>query len=325
MEKSLRKDANINSGLILGFSLITLIIGQFVIRAVYNYYGVPTDNPSISPDENRAIIISNIIYNLIKYIVFLPLLVVIARALKQGGENSLRKSFCKPKVGAGKIVKWMFISFFVIYAVSILSTMLFMAIEKAFGVSLRSADLNTDGSAFGGIAVTIMTVIMAPILEEILFRGVLLRNLEKYGGYLAVIYSGVMFGLWHTNYSQLFFTIAGGLCFSFMMVKTGSIFPSMILHLCLNFFGNFVSLFPDGSPEDSGFNPVFMYLILTVIVIIGFILFVITLIKSRDDFKLENNCKELTTSRKFIGLWLAPLTIAAVAVFIGLTIYNALR
>ncbi|MDR0987048.1 MAG: CPBP family intramembrane metalloprotease [Ruminococcus sp.] len=326
MEKSLRKDANINSGLLLGFSVITFIIGQLAILAIYKIYGITEDNRN-TPDGYHAMIVVQIVYNIIKYVIFLPSLILIARKSGQGIGNSLKMSFCKPQVKTGKIVKWIFIGIFITYFTSGMGALLISAIQKAAGVTFTESNSNTDGSAFGGIAIAIMLIFMAPILEEVIFRGVFLRNLEKYGSFLAVIYSAVMFALWHTNYAQIPLTLGAGICFSFLMAKTRSIFPSIILHMCINFFATFRSLFPYDPVNGfgSGFNPSAIYLILFGMIVTGLILLIITLIKSRDDFKLENNCKELTASRKFIGLWLAPLTVITVVYFIGITIHGALR
>lgn len=48
----------------------------------------------------------------------------------------------------------------------------------------------------------IVAVILAPVFEELLFRKFLLDRVVDYGEAVAVILSGVMFGLYHANLSQ---------------------------------------------------------------------------------------------------------------------------
>jgi membrane protease YdiL (CAAX protease family) len=318
VEKSLRKDANINSGLLL-FFVLAAEIGIALIRPVLkSYFG--------EANRDTATVFLNLANDILMYAVLLPIVIIAARAFKQGIGNSLGKSFCKPQVGAGKIAKWIFMAFFVTYAGAFLLSQIFAAITQSAGLELNQISIDSDGTSTGNFIITLMTVIAAPIFEEILFRGVFLRNLEKYGGLLAIIFSAVMFGLWHTNYPQIPFAIIAGCCSGFIMVKTRSIIPSIIFHCSVNFFGNINNLLVN---DISGDTPLKFVGILSIFVvfcfiIVGFILLIVTLVKHRDDFKLENNCKEISTSGKIKALWLAPVTVILIAVFIGFTIYNAI-
>ena len=49
-----------------------------------------------------------------------------------------------------------------------------------------------------------LAVICAPIVEEMLFRKVLIDRIRKYGNGIAVLISGIMFGLFHGNFTQVF-------------------------------------------------------------------------------------------------------------------------
>ncbi|WP_259066741.1 CPBP family intramembrane glutamic endopeptidase [Mucilaginibacter sp. X4EP1] len=81
----------------------------------------------------------------------------------------------------------------------------------------------------------ITMVIAAPILEEILFRGIVLRGLLKnYSPHKAIIISGVFFGLMHLNPWQALPAIFGGIFIGWIYYKTQSVIPGMIVHATVN-------------------------------------------------------------------------------------------
>jgi len=75
--------------------------------------------------------------------------------------------------------------------------------------------------------------IAAPILEEVMFRGVTAGRLEKYGTAFMVVVSSVVFALFHANIIQLFTTFLPGVVLCYTCRKY-SIRWSMLLHLINN-------------------------------------------------------------------------------------------
>lgn len=94
--------------------------------------------------------------------------------------------------------------------------------------------LPTD-SPFAIIGSIVISVIIAPIFEEVLFRGVLLQPFRKYGDLFAVIVSGVLFGLFHANLIQIPFAAITGILFGILVVKYNSIWPAIFVHMLNNF------------------------------------------------------------------------------------------
>ena len=85
-----------------------------------------------------------------------------------------------------------------------------------------------------------MAVLVAPLVEETVFRGYLYPLFAKsFGVASSVIITGVLFGLMHG--AQLGWTwglvsvlIAVGIVFTFVRARTGSVFASFLLHLGYN-------------------------------------------------------------------------------------------
>lgn len=84
-------------------------------------------------------------------------------------------------------------------------------------------------------------VIFAPIMEEFIFRKLLVDRVARYGQGVAVVVSGVMFGLFHGNLNQFIYATAMGMFLAFLYVKTGNVKITIGVHMVVNFFGGVVS------------------------------------------------------------------------------------
>ena len=85
-------------------------------------------------------------------------------------------------------------------------------------------------------------VLVAPVVEEMIFRKTLIDRVRKYGDKTAILLSGLMFGMFHGNFSQFFYAAGVGLLFAWIYVRTGKIQHTIILHVLLNFWGSAMPL-----------------------------------------------------------------------------------
>ena len=86
-------------------------------------------------------------------------------------------------------------------------------------------------------------VLLAPALEEWIFRKLLVDRTIRYGEGTAIFLSGLMFGLFHGNLNQFVYTFLIGAFWAFIYVKTGRLRYTIYLHMALNFMGSVGSLF----------------------------------------------------------------------------------
>lgn len=123
--------------------------------------------------------------------------------------------------------------------------------ENAF-----NAQTNLDG------LVLILTVAVgAPIVEELLFRGVLFEELNRYVSVKTTIFlTALIFGLYHFNILQSPNTLVMGLVMAWTYYKTRSIKASIIIHAT----NNILALIPI---IDQGLSPIGLgiYIIFMVI------------------------------------------------------------
>lgn len=102
----------------------------------------------------------------------------------------------------------------------------------------QSVPQDVTGWVFYGL----MICVAAPVCEEMLFRGALLRLLKPYGAGFAVACQAILFAVFHGTVSQLPYTVLGGLLMGYLAVKYGGILPSMILHALNNGFSLLLDL-----------------------------------------------------------------------------------
>ncbi len=107
------------------------------------------------------------------------------------------------------------------------------AFEELFGLMLADPDDNPSSMIYM-IVDSVYAVIIAPIIEEIVFRGFVLKNFSRYNVYTGIVMSGLLFGLMHGNFYQFIFTVPFGMALAYMTVKSNSILPAIFAHFLAN-------------------------------------------------------------------------------------------
>ena len=92
--------------------------------------------------------------------------------------------------------------------------------------------------SYNSIIAMVSIVIILPIFEEILFRGLVFYELRgKFGVIVTVIIQALIFGIWHFNPLQSVYTFFAGIVFGVILVFTDSIWGSIIAHIIYNLLG----------------------------------------------------------------------------------------
>lgn len=86
--------------------------------------------------------------------------------------------------------------------------------------------------------------IAAPLIEEILFRGLILGELRKHLPIpVAIVIQGILFGALHMNFTQFLYAAPLGILFGVVFIWTRSIWATIIIHIAFNSTGVFLSKF----------------------------------------------------------------------------------
>ncbi len=96
----------------------------------------------------------------------------------------------------------------------------------------QSLFVDISHQVFGILAIAIV----APIMEELLFRGAIEGHLLRKGWKpaWAIVVSALIFGFIHGNPAQIPFAFLIGLLFGWLFYRTGSVIPGMVGHLINN-------------------------------------------------------------------------------------------
>jgi len=156
-----------------------------------------------------------------------------------------------------------------------------------------------------GIYLRIICVgILPAIFEELLFRKFLIDRTIRHGEFISCAMSGIMFGMWHGNFQQFFFTFFIGVLFAFVYIRTGKIIYTMIMHASMNLVTTVITMsllsemikkVGDGSvingmSEDdlmSSVMPLLLLLLLWLVILVSFMITgLVFVIKKRKNFKL---------------------------------------
>ena len=84
-------------------------------------------------------------------------------------------------------------------------------------------------------------VFIAPLLEELFFRGILFRQLERVfnGPVIAIVLGGLFFGLVHSSLPQMIFNTILGIGYCYVYWKTRNIGVTIFGHFLQNVFFHF--------------------------------------------------------------------------------------
>ncbi len=95
-------------------------------------------------------------------------------------------------------------------------------------------DYITDMTVSPPWLVLISVAVMPSICEELMFRGIIFSEFRNESKSMLIFFPAFYFGIMHMNINQFFYATFLGMIFGYFVIKTKSIFSSMIAHLVIN-------------------------------------------------------------------------------------------
>lgn len=162
------------------------------------------------------------------YVICFPILFLVLR----------KQEVVKPekhKLSVGKYLLFIPLMAAMIGVGAVIGITLNLLITLPFGVNpMQSTEISSvmmNSNPFWRI---ITAGILAPIVEETIFRKFLIDRTYRYGEWVAILTSGIMFGLFHGNFAQCFFAAFIGGLFAYIYIRTGQVWYTIGLHMILN-------------------------------------------------------------------------------------------
>jgi len=100
------------------------------------------------------------------------------------------------------------------------------------------------------VANGVVIAVVAPIVEELTFRGLGYSLLVRYGRWTAIVLVGVAFGLAHGLVQAFPFLAAFGIGLAYLRSRVDSVYPGMIVHGLFNAVALTVAVLGKPQPEN---------------------------------------------------------------------------
>ena len=260
-------------GSILGYLAIHICIGQMTIFAYSFYITITQILGGHSLNFNKIINTVNDAGYILIGISSIITLIVFVLILRYKEKNLFQRCNFK-KLNRSQIGKITIITLALGFFTTALVTLMAHNFESYQSVS--------DGitNSYSSILSMVSIIIIAPIFEEILFRGLIFNKLkDNINIIVALIVQALIFGLIHGNPLQTIYTFILGIILAIFYIWTGSIWSNILCHMIYNLCGSVVI------PLIVGLTPQLVY----VYLVIGIILTIAMLILIIEDYK--NNLK----------------------------------
>lgn len=147
----------------------------------------------------------------------------------------------KAALNSGAILGIFFVALFIQFAVTSLLNILAVVAPNLMGHYMKV--MKGLGMAEPSILSMFYVVVMAPLAEELLMRGLCLKILERsFPFWAANFLQALFFGLYHMNLIQGCYAFLMGLILGRLVKKYGTLKASMLCHFIINFSGQVISV-----------------------------------------------------------------------------------
>lgn len=173
------------------------------------------------------------IYSGVIWIVFsfcITLIIVLFLLRKEMRDMHAARNLASPGISVFWAILGVFLALF--------AQSLAASIESMLGIEMGSENTQQILGLIESFPIVILvSSIIGPILEEIVFRKIIFGSLyKKFNFIIAALISSVIFGLVHAEIEHLLLYSAMGFTFAFLYVKTKRIIVPIFAHVAMNTF-----------------------------------------------------------------------------------------
>ena len=140
------------------------------------------------------------------------------------------------KISLGSFFLWAVVCFGYTYIGNFLGQIFMGGMEAFTGMPQENPVMDTLNQ-MNPWMVFLTTVIVAPAMEEVMFRKILIDRIVPFGQGVAGVVSGIAFGLFHGNFYQFFYACGLGMIFAYLYSSTGRVRYGIFLHMMINMVG----------------------------------------------------------------------------------------
>lgn len=155
------------------------------------------------------------------------------------------KEFAFKWIGTGKTILWILMAYMFFLGISIFLIMLFFNLGiGSLGFEKQSSIFEIFGTdPFGVFIAVVVALLLAPIVEEVFFRGFVLQTLAKrISPFWGVVLTALIFASVHFEFQSIMPLLILSVVLNIIFVKTKSIWPGILFHVFNNTI-SFVALY----------------------------------------------------------------------------------
>lgn len=216
-----------DSGLIYLLAIAVIVGYQLIATLVLT---IIAKNQGIDVETLLAKPIVAIVFYSLNAFFFIGLFFVYNLTKKQKIYSSAKTEF---NFGLKNLLICFFITVFVLFGYNYIINLL-SHIMSLCGYNPDSSlplPLNNIGWLFANIFIL---GVLPAISEELIYRGIILNGLRRFGNLKAILFSALIFAFAHGSLMQFFYQLILGLVLGYVLVKTGSLIASIFVHLLNN-------------------------------------------------------------------------------------------
>ena len=140
---------------------------------------------------------------------------------------------------------------------------------------------------------TLCNIILPAVFEELLFRGILLKEYRSYGTVLSVAVSSLMFAMLHLSLENFFYYFFMGVVFSIITLASQSLVPAILIHIITGFSHFYLRPAIVEYLRQVGKSPILPYLLIAL-----FLLLFVFMFSGLEGIYQDRSYEELLHSRK---------------------------
>ncbi len=116
--------------------------------------------------------------------------------------------------------------------------------------------------------------VLGPIVEELIFRKLMIDRLHQYGEAAVIVFTSLCFGLFHGNLAQFLYAGCVGLFLGYVYCKTGKVLHTIIMHILLNTISSSIILLLPLVQESTEDKAVLSFLVIVGLVLLIGVMFI---------------------------------------------------
>ena len=220
----------------VSYALASCVLGLIFMRLVVYFAALPSDTYGQSLG-------SSALFSLCAQLIFF--LAVPFCIYKFYGKRTVKQTLEFSHIGSFKPYYLLAVPLGIsVYFLTIGVSSSWTALLKLTGYTVASSSPDMpENFVFGFfVADVLLTALLPAVCEEFAMRGGLLTTVRRsYSDTFCIVLFAVIFGLFHQNVRQVFYTALFGALAAYLTLRTRSLYPAMLMH----FTNNFCSVFID--------------------------------------------------------------------------------